>query len=198
MPTQTSGGAIAQLVERLNGIQEVRGSTPLGSTSKIRQLRGKKLARNDADFRRGNIWGNEIQVSSCPIFRAPLAFIPARLRTADLFLTMRLERGLTDRARPGVQSSLALAVAIMSAELPEAPERLAAMLAYAAGLLHVGLGAALTGLAAIDHVAARFCRDRAAAPGAFAILPCLDPFRLPLIPVGGQPASPAAIHSIRR
>ena len=30
---QTSGGAIAQLVERLNGIQEVRGSTPLGSTS---------------------------------------------------------------------------------------------------------------------------------------------------------------------
>ena len=30
---ETSGGAIAQLVERLNGIQEVRGSTPLGSTS---------------------------------------------------------------------------------------------------------------------------------------------------------------------
>lgn len=29
---RTSGGAIAQLVERLNGIQEVRGSTPLGST----------------------------------------------------------------------------------------------------------------------------------------------------------------------
>ena len=28
----TSGGAIAQLVERLNGIQEVRGSIPLGST----------------------------------------------------------------------------------------------------------------------------------------------------------------------
>ena len=31
--SRTSGGAIAQLVERLNGIQEVRGSTPLGSTS---------------------------------------------------------------------------------------------------------------------------------------------------------------------
>lgn len=31
----TSGGAIAQLVERLNGIQEVRGSTPLGSTKSI-------------------------------------------------------------------------------------------------------------------------------------------------------------------
>ena len=31
----TSGGAIAQLVERLNGIQEVRGSTPLGSTNSI-------------------------------------------------------------------------------------------------------------------------------------------------------------------
>ena len=29
-------GAIAQLVERLNGIQEVRGSTPLGSTIKTR------------------------------------------------------------------------------------------------------------------------------------------------------------------
>ena len=28
----TSGGAVAQLVERLNGIQEVRGSIPLGST----------------------------------------------------------------------------------------------------------------------------------------------------------------------
>jgi hypothetical protein len=31
-----SVGAIAQLVERLNGIQEVRGSTPLGSTIKSR------------------------------------------------------------------------------------------------------------------------------------------------------------------
>lgn len=31
---RTSGGAIAQLVERLNGIQEVRGSTPLGSTNR--------------------------------------------------------------------------------------------------------------------------------------------------------------------
>ncbi len=29
-------GAIAQLGERLNGIQEVRGSTPLGSTIKTR------------------------------------------------------------------------------------------------------------------------------------------------------------------
>ena len=27
------GGVVAQLVERLNGIQEVRGSTPLGSTT---------------------------------------------------------------------------------------------------------------------------------------------------------------------
>ena len=35
---ETSGGAIAQLVERLNGIQEVRGSTPLGSTNKIKRL----------------------------------------------------------------------------------------------------------------------------------------------------------------
>lgn len=35
---QTSGGAIAQLVERLNGIQEVRGSTPLGSTNVPQQL----------------------------------------------------------------------------------------------------------------------------------------------------------------
>jgi hypothetical protein len=36
-------GAIAQLVERLNGIQEVRGSTPLGSTifyNKISKLHG--------------------------------------------------------------------------------------------------------------------------------------------------------------
>src|SRR5579859_8101715 len=31
-------GAIAQLGERLNGIQEVRGSTPLGSTNEINEL----------------------------------------------------------------------------------------------------------------------------------------------------------------
>ena len=39
-------GAIAQLVERLNGIQEVRGSTPLGSTIfsfKIKLLLSAKL-----------------------------------------------------------------------------------------------------------------------------------------------------------
>ena len=32
-----SGGVLAQLVERLNGIEEVRGSNPLGSTSSLRQ-----------------------------------------------------------------------------------------------------------------------------------------------------------------
>ena len=32
------GGAIAQLGERLNGIQEVRGSTPLGSTNDFKAL----------------------------------------------------------------------------------------------------------------------------------------------------------------
>ena len=31
-PNRIPDGAIAQLGERLNGIQEVRGSTPLGST----------------------------------------------------------------------------------------------------------------------------------------------------------------------
>ena len=30
-----SGGAVAQLVERLNGIQEVRGSIPLSSTTRV-------------------------------------------------------------------------------------------------------------------------------------------------------------------
>jgi hypothetical protein len=33
-----SGGAVAQLGERLNGIQEVGGSTPLGSTTRIKDL----------------------------------------------------------------------------------------------------------------------------------------------------------------
>jgi hypothetical protein len=33
-------GAVAQLGERLNGIQEVRGSIPLGSTSDINRLAG--------------------------------------------------------------------------------------------------------------------------------------------------------------
>ena len=37
-------GAIAQLGERLNGIQEVRGSTPLGSTNKINDLGNFPLA----------------------------------------------------------------------------------------------------------------------------------------------------------
>ncbi len=34
----TLAGAVAQLGERLNGIQEVRGSIPLGSTNKIKSL----------------------------------------------------------------------------------------------------------------------------------------------------------------
>ena len=34
-PTRVPFGAIAQLGERLNGIQEVRGSTPLGSTKHL-------------------------------------------------------------------------------------------------------------------------------------------------------------------
>ena len=34
-PAMPGRGAIAQLGERLNGIQEVRGSTPLGSTIDI-------------------------------------------------------------------------------------------------------------------------------------------------------------------
>ena len=34
-------GAVAQLGERLNGIQEVRGSTPLSSTKKINNLHGR-------------------------------------------------------------------------------------------------------------------------------------------------------------
>ncbi len=33
MPAATGGGAVAQLGERLNGIQEVGGSIPLGSTN---------------------------------------------------------------------------------------------------------------------------------------------------------------------
>src|SRR5215813_626961 len=40
----SSDGAIAQLGERLNGIQEVGGSTPPGSTS-LRPLRGLRLGK---------------------------------------------------------------------------------------------------------------------------------------------------------
>ncbi len=36
-------GAIAQLVERLNGIQEVRGSTPLGSTFVAKRVNPQSL-----------------------------------------------------------------------------------------------------------------------------------------------------------
>jgi hypothetical protein len=39
---RTSGGAIAQMGERLNGIQEVRGSIPLGSTKQIKKLPTKQ------------------------------------------------------------------------------------------------------------------------------------------------------------
>ena len=38
-------GAIAQLGERLNGIQEVSGSIPLGSTIGLRFILGDKLVR---------------------------------------------------------------------------------------------------------------------------------------------------------
>jgi hypothetical protein len=37
-------GAVAQLGERLNGIQEVDGSIPFGSTNRIKQLRGLSAA----------------------------------------------------------------------------------------------------------------------------------------------------------
>ena len=37
-PAEAGCGAIAQLGERLNGIQEVRGSTPLGSTNFFQAL----------------------------------------------------------------------------------------------------------------------------------------------------------------
>ena len=54
-------GVIAQLVERLNGIQKVRGSTPLGSTIRVQHQsaacpaqspvsRPPKLARRHPDF----------------------------------------------------------------------------------------------------------------------------------------------------
>lgn len=38
-------GALAQLVERLHGMQEVRGSTPLGSTTTPMQLHFSDLGR---------------------------------------------------------------------------------------------------------------------------------------------------------
>src|ERR1700722_13122659 len=41
---RVQGGAIAQLGERLNGIQEVVGSIPIGSTS-LRPLRGLRLGK---------------------------------------------------------------------------------------------------------------------------------------------------------
>ena len=43
-PRFLRAGAIAQLGERLNGIQEVRGSTPLGSTKSVGCLKHHKLA----------------------------------------------------------------------------------------------------------------------------------------------------------
>jgi hypothetical protein len=40
IPPASSVGAVAQLGERLNGIQEVRGSIPLGSTNDFNRLDG--------------------------------------------------------------------------------------------------------------------------------------------------------------
>lgn len=48
--TSKPDGAIAQLVERLNGIQEVRGSTPLGSTILFGQSISKIIPKLDAEF----------------------------------------------------------------------------------------------------------------------------------------------------
>ena len=53
----TKGGAVAQLGERLNGIQEVDGSTPFSSTNKIRL------------FRRFQTWAN------VRVVRLPYAFV---------------------------------------------------------------------------------------------------------------------------
>ena len=39
-PMESRGGAVAQLGERVNGIHEVRGSIPLGSTNEINGLVG--------------------------------------------------------------------------------------------------------------------------------------------------------------
>jgi len=44
--TPRTGGAIAQLGERLNGIQEVGGSIPLGSTNNINRLRELSTTRD--------------------------------------------------------------------------------------------------------------------------------------------------------
>src|SRR5207244_10564599 len=51
-------GVLAQLVERLNGIQEVRGSNPLGSS--LRSKRGKNEAVQDE----GRLWGAREPVDS--------------------------------------------------------------------------------------------------------------------------------------
>ena len=42
-PPPRGDGAIAQLVERLNGIQEVSGSTPLGSTTPLHGISPGKV-----------------------------------------------------------------------------------------------------------------------------------------------------------
>ena len=47
-PLDSSRGAVAQLGERLNGIQEVVGSIPIGSTNKIKNLAHILVSRPSA------------------------------------------------------------------------------------------------------------------------------------------------------
>ncbi len=60
-------GVLAQLVERLNGIEEVRGSNPLGSTSF-----GKRAG---SGFRSGTFLG--LSAEPCRLFTSPRLFRPS-------------------------------------------------------------------------------------------------------------------------
>jgi hypothetical protein len=61
-------GAVAQLGERLNGIQEVVGSTPIGSTNKIPGSRFSlrvqtEFVPEDAFRKQGILWDTALEMS---------------------------------------------------------------------------------------------------------------------------------------
>src|SRR5579871_904348 len=82
---KAGNGAIAQLGERLHGMQEVGGSIPPGSTS-LRSLRELRLGKP------GKISGSEVS-EGCHVVarRAKTAKASLKLRSAGSFLGGRVE-----------------------------------------------------------------------------------------------------------
>ena len=81
-------GAVAQLGERLNGIQEVDGSIPFGSTNKVNRLQGAVIAAHLSQ-----------QADSNQVGLSPRVPIPLVARYGDTRRATQLVKGVPFRSR---------------------------------------------------------------------------------------------------